>query len=500
LNRLSADVLVIGRGLAGGVAALRAADSGRDVIVMYSGQTATSWAQGGIVYKGDSDPTSLVEDIWNSGCRMGNREAIDIVANEGPVAVEEWLLKRLKVPFDGDLALEAAHASPRILHAKDSSGAAIAKALDLALQSHPRIRLFEGHLVNLLVTDRHDARPARQYAPSRVVGAYAFVPSRGDVVPVVARAVVLATGGFSRLYLHATGPSSSVGEGIAAAHGAGARTHHLEFVQFHPTALFTKDGPRRLLTEALRGAGARLLDGEGREFVDPLAARDVVARAIHGEMLRSGAAHVWLDLRGVDALCSRFPWACSKLREHGFDPEKDLIPVVPAAHYTLGGVWTGMNAATSLEGLFAAGEVACTGLHGANRLASTSLLEALVFGDRAGRSAATAAKDEIDFEPRPWRSEKGDSDPALLQQDWQVLRQTLWNYVGLVRSGRRLRRAERLLVELRTEVESFYKSTALSPELIALRHGVLVATLVLYAALRNTESVGVHYVLPDEGA
>lgn len=497
-DTLHTEVLVLGRGLAGGIAALRAAEMGRNVLLLSHGQTATSWAQGGIIYRGDQDPASLIEDIWNSGCHIGNRAAIELIAHEGPKAVEEWLLGKLKVPFDADLALEAAHTQPRILHAKDSSGAAIAKALDEGLAREPRIQQQVGHLVDLLVTDRHDKRPAQQYAPSRVVGAYIYFPDEGRVRPVVAQSVVLATGGFSRLYQHSTGPASSLGEGLASAHRAGARTHQLEFVQFHPTALFTKDGPRRLLTEALRGAGARLIDNHGREFVDPLAARDVVARAIHEEMLRSGSQHVWLDLRTISNLRERFPWVCAKIAEHGLDPEKALIPVVPAAHYTLGGVWTDLNAATSVDGLFAAGEVACTGLHGANRLASTSLLEALVFGDRAGRAAAEKASESIDFEPKPWRSEKGALDPALLQQDWQILRQTLWNYVGLVRSGRRLRRAERLLVELRTEVESFYLSTALSPELVALRHGVIVATLVLYAALRNTESLGVHYLRSDE--
>ena len=497
MSRLEADVLVIGQGLAGAVSALRAAESGLKVLVLSSGQPSTSWAQGGIVYRGEGDPSSLAQDIWTSGCRVGNREAIDLVANEGPRAVEEWLRDRLKVPFDGDLALEAAHSVPRILHAKDSSGAAISKTLDEALAKHPSIERREGHLVDLLVTDRHDARSAKQYARSRVVGAYFFVPGQG-VQPVVARSTVLATGGFSRLFLHSTGPSSARGEGIAAAHHAGARTQQLEFVQFHPTALFTKDGPRRLLTEALRGAGARLLNLQEKEFVDPLAARDVVARAIHEEMLHAGSRHVWLDLRGIPDIKERFPWVCAKIVEHGLDPTRALIPVVPAAHYTLGGVWTDLQAATSLEGLFAAGEVACTGLHGANRLASTSLLEALVFGDRAGKSAVLKAREAIDFEPRPWRSENGSLDPALLQQDWQTLRQTLWNYVGLVPSGRRLRRAERILVELRTEVESFYKRTELSPDLIALRHGVLVATLVLYAALRNTESLGVHYLRADE--
>ena len=349
-----------------------------------------------------------------------------------------------------------------------------------------------------MITDRHDARPAQQYVPSRAAGAYIFQIADSQVIPILARATVLATGGFSRLYLHATGPASSRGEGIAAAQRAGARTMHLEYVQFHPTSLFTQHGPRRLLTEALRGAGARLVDASGREFVDALAARDVVSRAIHDEMLNSGAAHVWLDMRHVENVTERFPFVTQTIHNEGIDPTRELVPVVPAAHYTLGGVWTDLQAQTSVEGLYAAGEVACTGLHGANRLASTSLLEGLVFGERAGEAAAKKTRDPLDFVPRPWSYENGHSDPALLQQDWQVLRQTLWNYVGLVRSERRLKRAEGLLVQLRTEVESFYKRTRLNTELIALRHGVLVATLVLYAALRNKQNLGTHFLRNDD--
>ncbi len=504
--RLEGDVLVIGGGLAGGVAALRAAELGCRVLLCTSGEPATAWAQGGVVFRGPGDPESLVADILKAGCDLNNEAAVRLVAERGPTLVREWLLERFGVPFDQgpdgahELVLEAAHSSHRILHAKDSSGAAVQRALDARIAAEPRIRRFHGHLVDLLVTNRHDVRPARAYAASHVAGAYIFDPKSGGVRPVLAKSVVLATGGYSRLYLHATGPASSRGDGIAAAHRAGARTQHLEYVQFHPTALFTKEGPRRLLTEALRGAGARLLDDSGKEFVDALAPRDVVARAIHEEMLRSGTSHVWLDLRSIPKLRSHFPWVCGKLAEHGFDPERDLVPVVPAAHYTLGGVWTDLEARTSLPGLFAAGEVACTGLHGANRLASTSLLEALVFGERAGESASRAALEELDFEALPWRPETGRLDPALLQQDWQILRQTLWNYVGLVRSPRRLARAERLLVELRSEIESFYNRTALSEELVSLRHAVIVANLVLYAALRNPRSLGVHYLRPDEAS
>jgi L-aspartate oxidase len=315
----------------------------------------------------------------------------------------------------------------------------------------------------------------------------------------VAKATVLATGGFSQLYLHSTGPSSNRGDGISAAQRAGARTLDMEFVQFHPTTLYVSGKPRRLLTEALRGSGAKILNLKLQAFVDPLAPRDVVSRAIHEELAETLTEHVWLDLRAIADLKSKFPGVCAVLESESLDPKIDLIPIVPAAHYTLGGVWTDLDGRTSLSGLLAAGEVACTGLHGANRLASTSLLEALVFGERAGASAFADAQQMglAEFDPRPWEPANAPVDSALVQQDFQHLKNTLWNYIGLVRSEKRLRRAERALVELRAEVESFYRRGDLSDELIGLRHGVLVATLLLYAALRNKESVGTHYLAAD---
>ena len=502
---LETDVLVIGAGLAGGIAALKLAELGRRVLLVSGKGSASSWAQGGIVYRGPHDPTSLEHDIWEAGCHRNFKPVVKIVAEEGPKAIDEWLCKRLNVSFDEssngvfDLALEAAHESHRILHVKDSTGAAITEGLEAALLKESRMTRTSGRIIDLMVSDRHDERREMQFAPSVVCGAYVYQADSGSVVAVKAQAVILATGGFSQLYQHSTGPGSSRGDGISAGHRAGARTLDLEYVQFHPTALYLPGKPRRLLTEALRGAGATLKNLDEKTFVDELAPRDVVARAIHEEMLRSGGSHVWLDLRTIPELENKFPSMVKLIREEGFDPRQDLIPVVPAAHYTIGGIWTDERGATSLPGLYAAGEVACTGLHGANRLASTSLLEALVFGQRAAEAASqyAAAHPVRDFKPRAWNHEKLPVDPALLAQDWQLLRQTLWNYVGLVRSERRLRRAERILVELRTEVESFYKKSQLSEELIGLRNGVLVATLVLYSALRNRESVGTHYLKQD---
>jgi L-aspartate oxidase len=504
---VSTDVLVLGAGLAGSIAALRAAESGsRVLLVEAEAESASSWAQGGIVYSSAEAVEDLAHDIFEAGCRINNPSAVRVVSQEGPRILNEWLLAKCRVPFDTreggefDLTLEAAHSRARILHVKDHTGASIMDVISAAVRADTRIERLNGLLVDLMVSDRHDARSAAEYRTSTCAGAYVFVPASGQVLAVVAKAVILATGGFSRLFEHSTGPRGSRGDGISAAHRAGARTLHLEYVQFHPTALFVPGQPRYLLTEALRGSGARLLNAERKSFVDELAPRDVVARAIHEEMLHSGTEHVWLDVSAVQEFATRFPRIQELLAHHGFDPSRDLIPVVPAAHYTIGGVWTDLDGASSLPGLFAAGEVACTGLHGANRLASTSLLEALVFAHRAADAACRLAAEnrDPDFEPKPWIPASVAVDPALLQQDWALLRRTMWNYVGLVRSPARLKRAERMLSDLRRDVEDFYQRGALSEALIGLRHAVLVATLVLYAALRNPQSLGTHFLRYEE--
>ncbi len=504
-DRIQADVLVVGSGIAGAVCALRLAELGHEVLLISNHETATGWAQGGIVYQGLHDPQALFEDIWKAGCGLSYRPAVEKVVQEGPKLVQQWLLNKLKVPFDRhapeqlDLCLEAAHSEKRILHVKDQTGRAIQECLDKALNNSKQITRLQGTLVDLLLTHIHDERAEKTFESAQVAGAYVWSPKEQKVKTIVAKAVVLATGGFSQLYWHSTGPSGNRGDGISAAHRAGARTMGLEYVQFHPTALYLEGERRYLLTEALRGAGAKILNLSQKPFLDELAPRDVVARGIHEEMLSHGATHVWLDLRAVADLASRFPHIVKLLNEKGIDPFSQLIPIVPAAHYTMGGVWTNLKAETSLPGLYAAGEVACTGLHGANRLASTSLLEALVFGVAAAENASIfSSHNKIEFQPKIWRYEESPVDPALLQQDWLLLKQTMWNYIGLVRTEKRLKRAERLLVELRTEIESFYKKSFLSDELLGLRHGVLVATLVLYAALRNRESVGSHYLRKDD--
>lgn len=495
-NRQIWDLLIIGKGLAGGIAALQAANEGAKVLMVDSQvEPASRWAQGGIVCPKTDDAATLKIDILMAGAGQSFEEAVDVLVLEGPEIFQKWFAKNLHVNFDPDLALEAAHSKARIAHVRDATGMALMDAVQEKVNFHVNINCISGVLVDLLQSHIHDERPGKQFSKASVVGAYIYDLQEKQVHAICSKSTILATGGFSQLFEHSTGPSGSMGAGISAAHRTGARTTNLEYVQFHPTSLYIEGERRYLLTEALRGAGAKIYNLKRQSFLDELAPRDVVARQIHEEMQREGGAHVWLDISKILEIENRFPAICHLLNEKGFDPKRDLIPIVPAAHYTMGGIWTDLQGATNVPGLFAAGEVACTGIHGANRLASTSLLEALVFGERSARSACEYYKREnFDFQPRKWLAVSDPVDPALLNQDWNLLRSTLWNYVGLVRTERRMLRAEKLLLELRSEVENFYKRSVLSPDLIGLRHGVLVATLFLYSALRNRESIGSHFL------
>jgi L-aspartate oxidase len=344
--------------------------------------------------------------------------------------------------------------------------------------------------------------PKDRYRHPTVVGAYLLERGSGQVRPMLAHQTVLATGGLGQVYLHTTNPQGSRGDGIAMARRAGARLLNLEYIQFHPTALVHGKG-RLLLTEALRGEGARITDMAGQPFlraVHPageLAPRDVVARAIHQRMLERDEPYVLLDISFKPAawIRERFPGLTQQCHEHGFDLTAGPVPVVPAAHYSCGGVAVDSDGRTTLANLRAAGEVSCTGVHGANRLASTSLLEGLLWGWRSGKSAAESlAREARPLPPvRPWQPENEPVDPALIAQDWMVVRHTMWNYVGLLRSEKRLDRAERILSELRVEIEDFYRSGTMSDELLGLRNGVQTALAIHRAASDNHVSRGCHY-------
>jgi len=517
------DVLVVGAGVAGCTAALRAADLGAEVLLVMKdslGESNTKYAQGGIIGlapgMGDS-PELLAEDIEAAGGGLCRPEAVQLLAEEGPRLCKEFLWEKLAVPFELGVSgepeptAEAAHSARRIYHVQDATGRAIQAALSAAVRRHPRITTREWvSLVDLITIPHHCVDPRKVYDPIEVCGAYLMDQQSGEVEACLAKRTILATGGLGYLYLHTTNPPGATGDGLAAAYRASARIVNCEYVQFHPTTLYVPGKPRTLLTEALRGEGAHLLNRKGERFMAKyapeqmeLAPRDVVSRALFSEMAATGEVCMFLDLQPVIAnldVEARFPTVLAACRAEGIDPTRQPIPVVPAAHYFCGGVAVDIDGRTSLHGLYAVGEVACTGLHGANRLASTSLLEGLVWGHRAASIAVEGVRKTNPYEPSmfaPWRSVKPpvEPDPLLIEQDWNNIRTTLWNYAGIVRSRVRLERAYEDVGYLYHRMEGFYRGAPVSRSLLELRNGIICARLILKAALQNPESRGCHYRL-----
>jgi L-aspartate oxidase len=485
---LETDVLIIGCGVAGGTVALRLADAGVPVTLVTRAadpnDTNTHWAQGGIIYKGKQDaPELLVADILRAGAGHSSHHAAAILAEEGPGLVENILLNRVGVAFDRvpcgelSLALEGGHSVPRIIHATDATGKAISEALVGTLQAHPHVTLITGHTaIDLLTPAHHSLNRLDIYAPLSCVGAYLFDQTTGQVMRCVARHTVLATGGLGQIFLRTTNPVGARGDGVAIAYRAGARVINMEFVQFHPTTFSHPNAPPFLITEAVRGEGGRLVHAVGEPFMhtyDPiwkdLAPRDVVARAIYHEMLDKNVPNVYLDLRSYipeHRIREHFPTIYAECLKYGIDITTDLVPVVPGAHYACGGVWVDAWGRTTFNGLYAVGEVACTGLHG--RFPSDNI--------------------------PPWHDmSHGTPDPALIQQDMSVIKHLMWNYVGLVRTTPRLERALRELRHLETEIERFYRATALTDGVIGLRNAVRTAVVVAMAAWSNKTSMGCHY-------
>lgn len=511
------DLLVIGAGAAGCSAALCAADLGLSVAILShvakpSEASNTSWAQGGIVFRGKGDsPEVLAQDVQVAGALICRDEAVALLSERGPEVVRELLIERCGVPFDcgadGELhfTAEGAHSHARVLHVEDATGRYISRGLLDEVQKHPNISVYPGlTAIDLIMRGYHTANPKDIYTNPQCLGVYALDPEAHVVETFLARETILATGGLGQIYHHTTNPERARGDGVAMAYRVGARVIHLEYIQFHPTALYVRHAPRFLISEAVRGEGGLLLNSRGERFLKgyhklaELAPRDVVARAIHEEMLQSGEDFVLLDVSHLDSgwLVERFPNIYQLCQRYNIDLTSEPIPVVPAAHYSCGGIAVDLEGRTNIPGLRAAGEVSCTGVHGANRLASTALLEAITWGVQAAESAFRERElhpDPSSYDVRDWELCTETPDPALIQQDWMTIQYTMWNYVGLVRSKKRLKRALQILRELQFEVESFYRNTFPSDDVIGLRNGVQTALAVTHAAYRNHQSLGTHF-------
>ena len=518
MKTIHTDCLVIGAGLAGSAYALHAAKAGLAVeLLSLEGPLVANsdWAQGGIIYDTTPDAASLARDIIEASDGTSNPGAVEHLVREGAAAVKELLLDELGVAFDRDpaggleLTREGGHSSRRIIHAKDLTGHAILSAVAARVEATARIHRRSGWVaVDLLTLSHNSDNLPDHYAPLTCFGAYVLDHASGEVHAVVAKKTVLATGGLGQIFLHSTNQPGSVGHGVAMAYRVGARLIDLEYVQFHPTVFFKKNSPRFLVTEALRGEGGVLVNSRGGRFMDSLhsrgslAPRDIVARAIHLELAATGEACAFLDLSAMkpDFIRDRFPTVVARCAEHGVDVTREPIPIVPAAHFSCGGVHADLAGRTNLRHLNAIGETGCTGLHGANRLASTSLLECLVSAKFTARAdAEDVARGEFRLPaPRAWVGAERAADPTLIRQDLHLLQSTMWNYAGIVRSPKRLTRARRILLELREEIQSFYRGCRLTRELVELRNAVQTALLVVHAASLNPRSKGCHYVVEEE--
>ncbi|MDQ1265173.1 MAG: L-aspartate oxidase [Bacteroidota bacterium] len=511
---IKTDILVIGSGLAGAIAAITAADHGSKVTIitkteeLLSGSTA--YAQGGIIYKGITDsPSKLKADIMEAGAGHCWEPAVDYLCKTGPDLVEKFLINRFKVDFDRntdnslDLTFEGAHSIARIIHSKDKTGESIQTAVLKEIESHPNIEVILNHTaVDLMTLSHHSVNSLDIYEKPACFGALVLDNESGKVYPVYAAQTIMATGGLGQIFLHTTNPIEATADGIAMAWRAGARCFNLQYVQFHPTS-FYHERDRFLISESMRGEGGILIDKDGNEFMPKfheqgsLAPRDIVARGIHQTMLETGHPCVYIDLSFKDSswIKERFPTIYQHCIAAGVDITVEPIPVVPAAHYSCGGIGVSLRGRTSLRRLYAVGEFACSGFHGANLLASASLLENIVWAYYAGLDASQyVMQNEYFPEIYSWVDGSEKIDPALIAQDWLNIKNTMWNYVGLVRTRQRLLRASTILRHLQSEIEQFYQKAKMNKSIIELRNGVQTAIALTSATMEAPKSLGCHYI------
>ncbi|HOE99855.1 MAG TPA: L-aspartate oxidase [Spirochaetota bacterium] len=514
------DVVVVGTGIAGLTAAIYLKEAGLNVAIITKNsdisEANTNYAQGGIIaWKNGDSPEKLEKDILNAGCYYNNFEAVKVLAQEGPKLVFEFLIDKVGIQFSSnskgelDYTEEAAHSERRILHFSDYTGEKIEDSL-IAYAAKIGINILTNKTAIDLITNNHHSNDYQElYKPREVLGLYVLNNNSGEVETFFSNSVILATGGVGNLYQYTTNPSSATGDGISMAYRAGADIINSEFIQFHPTALFHKDIKRFLISESLRGEGAKLINHNGEQFMEryspqkELAPRDVVARAIYQEMNRTGKEYLFLDLahfyNGSTPIKERFSKIYNTCLSGGIDITKQPIPVVPAAHFFCGGIKVDINGQSSVKNLYAIGETSCTGLHGANRLASDSLLEGLLWGKRSAldivKNNKQIDKKRLDNIPN-WKMPKNieEFDPILIYQDWNAIKLTMWNYTGIIRTKKGLERAQSDLNYHSHRIFKFYKEARLNRDIIELRNAIVTAQIIVDSAMRNGKSIGCHYV------
>lgn len=519
MNHNSTDVLIIGSGLAGMALALKLAKTHKITLItkQKASDTNTAMAQGGIaaVMSEEDSFESHVNDTLVAGAGLCKKTIVENIIHQAPERIRDLI--NWGVHFDVktgagndeapsiDLTREGGHRYRRILHFEDSTGAEIHRTLLAKLQTEPNVQILEDHFAIDLIMNKQ-ANPD-DWGPSRCIGAYVWNRKSNQTQPWLARAVCLATGGAGKVYLYTSNWSGATGDGIALAYRAGARIADLEFMQFHPTCLYHRESRNVLISEALRGEGGELVDQNRQPFMQKyhamgsLAPRDIVARSIDAEMKKTGAPCVYLDMsaRDPEFLKQRFPSIHERCLEYGIDMTQQPIPVVPAAHYLCGGVLTDENGHTDIPGLWALGETACTGLHGANRLASNSLLEAIAMAHNASTKIIEpgALPPLYATAPKPWVSpaQSNDDEMIVIHHMWDEIRRLMWNYVGIVRSDKRLLRAQARLKNILSEVREYYSNFQVHSDILELRNIATVAALTVECALRRKESRGIHYSL-----
>jgi L-aspartate oxidase len=508
---IESDVLIIGSGVAALALALKI-DSSKRVIILtkdHVPSTNSSMAQGGIAAVMDKEDSfeSHIQDTLVAGAGLCDENAVRNFIRQAPERIQDLI--NWGVNFDTDLTREGGHTFRRILHHEDQTGAEIHSKIWKVVKSKKNIQVLENHFaIDLLVNKKINPKIT---GPTAIVGAYVLDKSSGEIKIATADSTVLATGGAGKVYLYTSNWSGATGDGIAMAHRAGARVANLEFMQFHPTCLYHKDSRNFLITEAIRGEGGELINSKGEAFMKKhhslgsLAPRDIVARGIDAEMKQTGEPCVYLDIshKPITFLKSHFPNIFNTCLEFGIDMSKQPIPVVPAAHYLCGGVVSGIEGRTDLAGLFAIGETACTGFHGANRLASNSLLECLTMAHNCAEYlnknwGFIQSQTKLDRPPAPWTKPQNvtESDELIvISHMWDEIRRLMWNYVGIVRSNKRLERAQHRLLNIQQEVKEYYSNRKLHSDIIELRNIALVAELTVECALKRHESRGIHFSL-----